>query len=94
MSGGYMNYICFQIEEEAVHLQDSEMEALARDLATVYHDAEWWHSGDIEEDSYRDTVRKFKKKWFKGNRTERLKGYIDEEFNSCKERCMKMLGEV
>ena len=40
---------------------------------------EWWQSCDTSEDTYRETVAKFKAKWFKGDRSARLKGYIDTE---------------
>ena len=63
MSGGSMEYICYKIEEYSADLCDHELTDLAKDMAEVYHDAEWWHSGDIFEETYRKTVAKFKKKW-------------------------------
>lgn len=93
MSGGSMDYTYFKIKEYAEMLCDKELEELANDLASIYHDAEWWHSSDTAEGGYRESVSKFKEKWFKGDRTERLKGYIDEICAKTKCECFKLLGE-
>ena len=53
MSGGSMDYISYRIEEYSEDLCEHELTDLAKDLAKVYHDAEWWHSGDICEETYR-----------------------------------------
>ena len=47
MSGGSMDYISYRIEEYSADLCDHELTDLAKDMAEVYHDAEWWHSGAI-----------------------------------------------
>lgn len=92
MSGGSMNYVCFQIEEHAYMLEDPEMIALAEDMAKIFHDAEWYHSSDIRREKYIESMKAFKKKWFEGDRTERLKSYIDEELNAVKRKCFEMIG--
>ena len=91
MSGGSMNYVCYNVAENADMLQDREMIALAKDFAKVLHDCEWYHSSDICHETYIDTVRKFKRKWFKGDRGERLRGYVDDIFAEAKEECLRML---
>ena len=48
MSGGSMNYACYTIEEQARYL-DRELIDIAKDMAKLFHDAEWWHSSDIDE---------------------------------------------
>jgi hypothetical protein len=42
------------------------------------HDLEWWQSGDYGEDTYRETVKKFKDKWFGQPDQERLKKVADK----------------
>ena len=95
MSDGSMGYAYSQITEYAEMLCDKELEELARDLAKVYHDAEWWHSSDSNEENYRKGVLEFKAKWFTGVREDRLRGYIDEIANKAKHDCLKLLeGEL
>ena len=83
MSGGSMDYISYRIEEYSADLCDRELTDLAKDMAEVYHDAEWWHSGEICEETYRKTVAKFKKKWLGSDRELRLKGYVNEIKEFC-----------
>lgn len=93
MSGGSMDYISYRIEEYSEDLCDLELADLAKDMAKVYHDAEWWHSGDICEETYRKTVAKFKKKWFGSDRELRLKGYVTEIFDGAYKECLRLIGE-
>lgn len=80
MSGGSYGYIYCRLEDECKgRMHDVEMDDLIADLVEVLHDLEWWQSCDTSEDTYRKTVAKFKAKWFKGDRSARLKGYIDAE---------------
>lgn len=79
MSGGSHNYICYSIENELCgKMHDAELNDLMSDIVELTHDLEWYDSADYGEKRYRDCVEKFKAKWFKGDRTERLKGYIDK----------------
>ena len=88
MSGGSMNYVCYTIEEQARYLEDRELIDIAKDMAKLFHDAEWWHSSDIDEKDYRETVKWFKDKWLRiGNVDERLRGYIDQIFDDAKQEC-------
>ena len=88
MSGGSMNYACYTIEEQARYLEDRELVDIAKDMAKLFHDAEWWHSSDIDEKDYRETVKWFKDKWLRnGNVDERLRGYIDQIFDDAKQEC-------
>ena len=86
-----MNYLYSKLRDAADYLYDREMEELADDFAKVLHDAEWWHSADISEDTYRATVKQFKEKWFKASRDERLKRYINEEIERAKKTCLDLL---
>ena len=80
MSGGSYNYIYSQLENECEgNMYDSEMDMLIKDLCKVLHDLEWWQSGDYSEEQYRETVARFKAKWFKGDRKQIAKEYIDSQ---------------
>ena len=88
MSGGSMDYVYYKIEDQARYLEDRELIDIAKDFSKLFHDAEWWHSGDIDEKDYRETVKWFKDKWLRnGNIDERLRGYIDQIFDEAKQEC-------
>lgn len=94
MSGGSYDYICYKLEEQCENnMHDAEMNDLIKDLCKVLHDLEWWDSGDISEEAYRKTLLAFKKKWFKDDRAERLKGYIDEQIGVVKSQLYSLIGE-
>lgn len=94
MSGGSYSYIYSRLEEECGRrMYDAEMNDLIKDLCDVLHDLEWWQSGDYSEDQYRETLEKFKAKWFKGNRKNRLKGYIDEQIGIVRSQLYALIGE-
>ena len=93
MSGGSMNYAYCTIEEQARYLGDRELVDIAKDMAKLFHDAEWWHSIDIGEKDYRETVKWFKDKWLRnGSVDERLRGYIDKIFDDAKQECKLLVG--
>ena len=94
MSGGSYNYICYTLEEECKGaMYDAEMNDLIADLCEVLHDLEWWQSGDTSEKTYRKTLTAFKNKWFKGDRQERLKGYIDEQIGIVRRQLYSLIGD-
>lgn len=85
MSGGSYDYKSYVIEEYYVgRMYDLELNEMLKDLVKVLHDVEWWQSGDISEESYRETVTKFKKKWFKRDKTQ-VKNVIDSVFEKEKQ---------
>ena len=93
MSGGSHNYIYCEIEEYLVgQMEDRELNDLMKDIATLAHDLEWYHSADTSHDDYRESVRKFKDKWFKQSREERLKKYIEESIQETREELLNMIG--
>ena len=59
MSGGSMNYICWQIEEEADKMGDPELIALVKDVATLMHDREWYLSGDTSDETWKESKEAF-----------------------------------
>lgn len=93
MSGGSCNYAYVHIREDLVgRMHDAELDDLMKDIVTLAHDLEWWDSGDIGEDDYRETVKWFKEKWFADSRDERLKGYVDEAIEKLKTEMYDLLG--
>lgn len=94
MSGGSMDYVYYHVDEAASMCEDMELAELLRDAALVLHDEEWWRSSDYSEDRYRKTLAEFKDKWFKSNRADRLKGYVDGEIDRCRKRCYSIIGTV
>ena len=94
MSGGSYSYIYSRLSEECENrMYDAEMNDLIKDLCKVLHDLEWWQSCDSSEEKYRKTLSTFKKKWFKGDREQRLKGYIDEQISIVRSQLYSLIGE-
>lgn len=92
MSGGSCGYIYCQINDYLVgEMEDSELNDLMRDVSKLAHDLEWYRSSDIDRESYMKTVKKFKDKWFKGDRNARLKSYVDKELEQTKRRLYALL---
>lgn len=95
MSGGSCNYICYRIEEELVgRMEDAELNDLMKDVADLAHALEWYLSCDTSKSTYNAHVREFKKKWFKADREERLKGYIDVSLKKTRKDLYSMIGEI
>lgn len=94
MSGGSWDYACYAIDEAAWHMEgwDHELADLMRDLSKVCHDCEWAGSSDETHESGAEAIARFKAKWFRGDRAERLRGYVDERIASVREELMAMLG--
>lgn len=94
MSGGSYNYIYCTLQEECEgRMYDPEMNDMISDLCKVLKALEWWKSLDTSEESYREELMKFKKKWLNGKREERLKKYIDEQVGLVREQLYTMIGE-
>ena len=93
MSGGSHNYIYHNIEEELVgNMLDAELDDLMQDIANLAYSLEWADSGDTSIKDYKEDVKAFKTKWFKGNRNERLKGYVDERIDAVKSELIDLIG--
>ena len=93
MSGGSYGYIYSDLERECENrMYDAELNDLIKDLCKVLHDLEWWRSSDIGEDTYRETVANFKEKWFRSDRKERLKGYVDEKCGLLRAELLNLIG--
>lgn len=93
MSGGSYDYIYLRLLDECENrMYDEEMNDLIKDLCEVLHDLEWWQSDDSDEQTYRDTLSRFKRKWFQGNREKRLKEYIDKQIGITRVNLYKLIG--
>ena len=86
MSGGAWDYASYKITELSDKVEDREISELLVDLGELIHDEEWYESGDYSRSDYLETLDKFKAKWFKGTREERLKRIINEELDRFKNR--------
>ena len=91
MSGGYLDYICFKLDDITDRIDDREIKDLIKDLADLLHDYEWWQSGDYGSDSYNKKLKKFKAKWFGDNRNERLIYYLNTALDEVKAEINKLL---
>ena len=91
MSGGYLDYICFKLENITDRIDDREIKELVKDLADLLHDYEWWQSGDYSSDFYDKKLKEFKAKWFGDNRNERLKDYLNTILDEAKAEAIKLL---
>lgn len=93
MSGGSYDYIYLRLLDKCENrMYDEEMNDLIKDLCEVLHDLEWWQSADSDEQTYRDTLSRFKRKWFQGNREKRLKEYIDKQIGITRVNLYKLIG--
>lgn len=93
MSGGSHGYVCYQIESELCDkMKDPELNDLIQDVANLAHDLEWADSGDIGEEDYKETVRKFKEKWFISSREDRLREYIETAVSGLRSELLNMIG--
>jgi hypothetical protein len=94
MSGGSHDYVCRDLEWKARgKMYDAELNELIDDLIDVLHDVEWWQSGDYGEEDYRETVQKFKKKWFGNKKSKRRAELIVRECERLKKELLRDFGE-
>ena len=64
MSGGSLNYFYSDVNEHVGDFEDRELDDLVKDLSQLFHDREWFLSGDTCEGNWNDARDAFKKKWF------------------------------
>lgn len=69
-------------------MHDSQLNAMMNDLCELLHDLEWWQSCDYSEDTYRESVKKFKKKWFRQTKID-VQKQIESEFERTKNELLK-----
>lgn len=79
MSGGSLDYFYSEIERHIGDFKDKELDDLIKDLAVLFHDREWYLSGDTNEGTWEESRYAFKMKWFtQHGREERIMQYMDE----------------
>lgn len=89
MSGGSYSYVYCRVENECVgRMFDRQLDEMMKDLVKVLHDLEWWQSCDCDEKRYRESVTKFKKKWFKQTKID-VKNQIESKFEQTKDELLK-----
>lgn len=94
MSGGSFDYMYSRVEQTYVgEMRDPEMDALMKDLVEVLHDLEWYVSADYSRKDYQETLDKFKAKWFKQSREERLRAIVKEECSKLERKLMCCIGK-
>jgi elongation factor P hydroxylase len=99
MSGGHFNYkdgdlkseIFGYGDETSNEFEDMEVSHLVWDVLTLIHDYDWYVSGDTGAGDYHTAKQKFKEKWFKADRSERLAKIIDEKLDDVREELKAML---
>lgn len=79
------------VEHDLVgYMYDTELDRMMKDLVSVLEDLEKWKESDISEERYRETVTKFKRKWFKRRKCD-IEALVNEEFEKKKAELLKEL---
>lgn len=73
-------------------LEDKQLSELAWDLFCVLHSYDWYACGDTCEETYRQDVDYFKKKWLQPQTGEMVRREIDETINEAKCELYKAFG--
>lgn len=83
--------ISISVEYDLVgYMYDTELDRMMKDLVPVLEDLEKWQESDISEERYRETVTKFKRKWFKRRKCD-IEALVNEEFEKKKKELLKEL---
>lgn len=79
MSGGSLNYFCYQLHEHIGDFDDKELDNLVSDLADLFKAREWYLSSDTGKDDWTEARDAFKNKWFtKHGREQRIEKYLKD----------------
>lgn len=83
--------ISISVEYDLVgYMHDEELNQMMEDLVRVLEDLEGWQEADIGEEQYRETITKFKSKWFKRKKCD-IEELVNEEFEKKKAELLKEL---
>lgn len=79
MSGGSLNYFYCTLQDHVGDFGDKELDNLVEDLAELFHEREWYLSGDTGKGDWREARDAFKGKWFtEYGRKERIEKYLKQ----------------
>lgn len=100
MSGGkFGHYNKYLKDEMFVHsdrpnnvMEDDEISELVWDVLNLIHDLDYYQSGDTCRETYIESKKKFKKKWF-GNRKIRIEKIVDKKIERLREEVKEMIGD-
>ena len=103
MSGGHFEYKNWEVAETFENqFEDREMNDLFNDLFVapiselrsggVVGALDLYKSADWSREDYREVVGRFKRKWFKTGRDERLRGYVDEACGNLRAELAELIG--
>lgn len=103
MSGGHFDYWSLP-EELSDSWDDEEINELVKDLflggdfsvrgyGGLLQSLDFWLSGDSGENSYRDAVARFKRKWFKKTPKDRVEFY-QRKLQDYADRLKREMGEA
>lgn len=73
-------------------LEDLVISELVFDVFCLLHSYDWYASGDTCEETYRDDVRRFKKKWLKSLPQSYVKELVNGEVTRLKDEIFKAIG--
>lgn len=87
MSGGSYDYKFRELQDTYVgRMHDIELDSLMKDLIPLLKSLEWWQSGDIGQDDYREEVKNFKTKWLSRKSDERIRELINNALRDAREK--------
>ena len=79
MSGGSLDYFSCQLEDHVGDFGDRELDELVKDLSVLFHDREWYLSGDTGSGDWNEARDNFKAKWCtQHGRNDRIESYLDQ----------------
>lgn len=91
MSGGSMNYICYQVEEASRCFNNPQIRELVKDVSKLLHDKEWADSGDYCVGEYNKTEKEFCEKWL-CNHNETLTAIVSNEIEGVRNTLLACIG--
>lgn len=69
-------------------MSKEEYEEMVKGLVDLLRDLEWWQSCDYSEKTYRESVVKFKKKWFRQTKID-VQKQIESKLEQTKDELLK-----
>ena len=79
MSGGSLDYFCYDLESHIGDFKDRELDDLVKDMVELFRAREWYLSGDTSEGNWREARDAFKEKWFtEYGRKDRIEKYLKD----------------